>query len=37
VIALDAARDEVERARALADVYREDADKKHPASLPETT
>jgi hypothetical protein len=28
VLALDAARDEVERARALADVYRDDADKK---------
>ncbi len=34
VIALDAARDEVERARALADVYREDVDKKHPQELP---
>ena len=28
VMALDAARDEVERAHALADVYREDQDKK---------
>ncbi len=35
VIALDAARDEVERARALADVYREDADKKQPPALRE--
>ena len=37
VIALDAARDEVERARALADVYREDVDKKHLPPLPESS
>ena len=37
VIALDAARDEVERARALADVYREDADKKNLPPLPESS
>jgi hypothetical protein len=28
VMAIDAARDEVERARALADIYREEAEKK---------
>lgn len=28
VMAIDAARDEVEKARALADIYREDAEKK---------
>lgn len=37
VIALDAARDEVERARALADVYRDDADSKALPPLPEST
>ena len=37
VMALDAARDEVERARALADVYREDADKKRLPQLPESS
>ena len=35
VLALDAARDEVERARALADVYRDDADKKRLPPLPD--
>ena len=37
VIALDAARDEVERARALADVYRDDVDKKPLPRLPESS
>ncbi len=37
VVALDAARDEVERAHALADVYREDAHKKHLSPLPESS
>jgi hypothetical protein len=28
VMAIDAARDEIEKARALADIYREEAEKK---------
>ncbi len=35
VLALEAAREGVERARALADIYREDADKKRLPPLPD--